>query len=171
VKDEPLQLMWWEICDFGSDKDRQGRHFHHLERQGWIGYCLSCESRFEAIRLRKWLNTNIGRKNYFLSRYEECRNYHSSIGNGYYNSASRCLWMIPGYQTQFQDFMESFVPRDVNISTPGYLTPMVKNILKGINYAHYAPLNISHDECVNGMLTLTPFSHIDRLQVMLALSR
>jgi len=161
------ELSYWNIRGYQYEKDSIYRKFWKYEKSGKIGYSISSESALEKEILNKW-QKQFSSEQLYISRFFFVDYVCDYIGC--YDSWSRCIWIDPSLVTEFENLMDSFIPRTEIIGINGEINQQAKKYLKNLNHVIVSGNEYSSYP-FKKIISLETFEKIDELKIMLALSQ
>ena len=166
VNDE-FTLSWWPIYSFDAN-DRRDRKFTKLEREGRYAFCVNNMSPFETKKINEWIQRNCEDFSY-ITKIDRCDHYHDLIGSFY--APSRSIWLSKEKLPLFHTFLQS-LPRRTNEFRCGVIDPMVKKMLRGLNYCIFTGMKDDPDRRpLNSILSIENYDNIEQLKFLLAITR
>jgi hypothetical protein len=149
-----FSLHWWPISkDFS---------YAPWERKGYIGYCISCESKLEKRKIKDFFDkhkedTHFGKGSY-------CNDHFKDFGS--YANISRCVWLKPHLKEDFELLMKSFSSRENVIIIRDPIDTTIISLIRGKNYAIYKNVFIDESKII---LSIENIEKIDQLKVLAAI--
>lgn len=165
--EDNFELSWWPIFGF-DNHDWQNRKFSKLEREGKFGFCVADYSPFENKKITTWLQEHCQDFSY-MSQNEECDHYHSLIGA--FDSLSRCIWVNKERAPDLHEFMQS-LPKRLHVFPCGKIDPIVKRMLRGINYRVIEGLKDDPERFPHkNVISVAEHDNTEHLTFLLAITR
>lgn len=165
--DQAFFLSFWKVTASGYNETHADKLQNRYEKKGWISYCISDESRYEKKCIEKFIKENGGKTNFVKTKTEMCSEGYENWG--IFHIPSRCVFVHPSQEKNFENFMNSIPRRKNQIILKMPINPILKSMISGLNYKISIP-EIDEQNKNRAILTIQDFPKMDNLKVFVAIS-